>query len=97
MFGLFKKKKPEPVEVTPDHATLYIADPSLLGSKVLDTVTGILSYEGTSNETGNATGLRLRLIGLVMRMLKIVLVLRPRSRSRNVEIEDEDENENDDD
>ncbi|HKX60788.1 MAG TPA: hypothetical protein VJS65_03075 [Verrucomicrobiae bacterium] len=61
MFGLFKKKKPEPVEVTPDHATFYIADPSLLGSKVLDTVTGILSYEGTNDETGNATGLRLRL------------------------------------
>jgi len=36
MFGLFKKKKPEPVEVSPDHATFYIADPSLLGSTVLD-------------------------------------------------------------
>jgi hypothetical protein len=61
VFGLFKKKKPEPVEAIPDHATFYIADPSLLGSKVLDTVPGILSYEGTSDETGNATGLVLRL------------------------------------
>lgn len=61
MFGLFKKKKPKPIEVKPDHATFYIADPSLLGSKVLDTVPGILSYEGTSDEAGNATGLRLRL------------------------------------
>jgi hypothetical protein len=61
VFGLFKKKKPEPVEAIPDHATFYIADPSLLGSKVLDTVPGILSYEGRSDETGNATGLVLRL------------------------------------
>ena len=60
MFGLFKKKPPEPVEATPDHATLYIADPSLLGSTVLDTVPGILSYEGLS-EGETATGLRLRL------------------------------------
>ena len=60
MFGLFKKKKPEPVEVTPDHATLYLSDPSLLGSKVLDAVPGILSYEGLS-EGETATGLRLRL------------------------------------
>ena len=61
MFGLFKKKKQEPVEVAPDQATLYVSDPSLLGSKVLDTMPGILSYEGTSDEAGNATGLRLRL------------------------------------
>ena len=60
MFGLFKKKKPEPVEATPDYATFYIADPSLVGSKVLDTVSGILSYEGVS-EGDSATGLRLRL------------------------------------
>src|SRR5688572_14549889 len=58
MFGLFKKQKP--VESTPDHGTFYIADPSLVGSKVLDTVPGILSYEGLS-EGGSATGLRLRL------------------------------------
>ena len=60
MFGLFKKKKPEPAEAAPDHATLYISDPSLLGSKVLDTVPGIQSYEGMSKD-GTATGLRLRL------------------------------------
>ena len=60
MFGLFKKKKPEPVEVTPDYATLYLADPSLLGSKVLDTVMGIISYEGMS-DGDTATGLRLQL------------------------------------
>jgi hypothetical protein len=60
MFGLFKKKQAEPVEVTPDYATIYISDPSLLGSTVLDTVRGILSYEGLS-EGGAATGMRLRL------------------------------------
>lgn len=60
MFGLFKKKKPEPVEVTPDNATLYISDPSLLGSKVLDTVPGIQAYEGLS-EGEKATGIRLQL------------------------------------
>lgn len=58
MFGLFKKK---PVEPTPDYATLYIADPSLLGSRVFDTVKDILSYEGTNDDEGNATGVRLRL------------------------------------
>ena len=57
MFGLFKKK-PKPVE--PDYATIYIADPSLLGSKVFDTIPGILSYEGMSDESGNATGFKLR-------------------------------------
>ncbi len=61
MFGLFKKKKAEPVEPTPDYATLYLADPSLLGSTVLETVPGLLSYEGMSDEGGNANGLRLRL------------------------------------
>ena len=58
MFGLFKK---EPKEVEPDYATIYIADPSLLGSTVFDTVPGVESYEGTSDATGNATGLKLRL------------------------------------
>jgi hypothetical protein len=57
MFGLFKQK-PKPVE--PDYATIYIADPSLLGSKVFDTIPGILSYEGMSDESGNATGFKLR-------------------------------------
>src|SRR5262245_128512 len=60
MFGLFKKKKWDPVEPTPEQATLYISDPSLLGSKVLEAVPGILSYEGLS-EGDSATGLRLRL------------------------------------
>lgn len=58
MFGLFKKK---PKEVEPDYATIYLADPSLLGSTVLDTVPGIQSYEGTSDEKGTATGLKLQL------------------------------------
>ena len=57
MFGLFKRK---PKEVEPDYATIYIADPSLLGSKVFDTVPGIRSYEGLSDAHGNATGFKLR-------------------------------------
>ena len=57
MFGLFKKKPKEP---EPDYATIYIADPTLLGSKVFDTVPGIQSYEGASDESGKATGLKLR-------------------------------------
>jgi len=56
MFGLFKK---QPKEVEPDHATIYIADPLLLGSKVFDTIPGIQSYEGMSDESGNATGFKL--------------------------------------
>jgi hypothetical protein len=59
MFGLFKKKPLS--EPTPDYATLYISDPSLLGSTVLDSVPGVLSYEGMSDEAGDATGMRLRL------------------------------------
>lgn len=58
MFGLFKKK---PKQIEPDSATIYLADPSLLGSTVLDTIPGIQSYEGTNDENGNATGIRLRL------------------------------------
>jgi hypothetical protein len=58
MFGFFKKK---PKEVEPDYATIYIADPSLLGSTVFDTVPGIQSYESTSDDNGSATGLRLQL------------------------------------
>jgi len=57
MFGLFKKK---PKEVEPDYATIYIADPSLLGSKVFDTVPGIQSYADTNDEDGNAAGFTLR-------------------------------------
>jgi len=56
MFGLFKKK---PKEVEPDYATIYIADPSLLGSKVFDTVPGIQGYEGMNDDSGNATGFKL--------------------------------------
>jgi hypothetical protein len=58
--GLFKKKQPEPVEDTPDYATLYLADPSLVGSEVLKKAKGLQSYEGLSDEEGAATGLRLR-------------------------------------
>jgi hypothetical protein len=39
----------------PDFATFYIADPSLLGSKVFDEVEVIQNYEGLTRE-GNATG-----------------------------------------
>lgn len=60
MFGLFKKKNPEPVEPTPDYTTIYVADPSLVGSAALDKVPGILSYEGLS-EGETATGIRLKL------------------------------------
>jgi hypothetical protein len=59
MFGLFKKKTPEPVEVTPDNATLYISDPSLLGSELVKKIKGVQSYEGLS-EGESATGLLLR-------------------------------------
>src|SRR5689334_5868490 len=57
MFGLFKKK---PKEVEPDYATIYIADPSLLGSKILDTMSSIKSYEGMNDPNGNAVGLKLQ-------------------------------------
>ena len=57
MFGLFKRK---PREAEPDYATIYISDPSLLGSKVFDTVPGIQSYEGISDDGGNATGFKMR-------------------------------------
>jgi hypothetical protein len=57
MFGLFKK---QPKEVEPDYATIYIADPSLLGSNVFDNVPGIQSYEGMSDDNGNATGFKLQ-------------------------------------
>jgi hypothetical protein len=66
MFGIFKKKKAEPMPVEepagPDNATLYLADPSLVGSKVLDGLPGVRSYEGLS-EGSSATGLRLQLKG----------------------------------
>ncbi len=60
MFGLFKKRQSEPIESEPDHATLYISDPALIGAKLLATVPGIQSYEPLS-EGGSATGLRLHL------------------------------------
>ena len=56
MFGLFKKKK----VAEPGYATIYIADPSLLGSKVFDTIPGIEAYEGRSDETGKAIGFKVR-------------------------------------
>jgi hypothetical protein len=39
----------------PDFATFYIADPSLLGSRVFDEIEVIRGYEGLSQE-GRATG-----------------------------------------
>jgi len=41
-----------------DYACLYLADPSLLGSKLFDSFDGIRSYEGLS-DGGVATGVRL--------------------------------------
>ena len=59
MFGLFKKQKPEPVEVTPDNATFYISDPCLMGSDILKKIKGVQSYDGLS-EDGSATGMLVR-------------------------------------
>jgi hypothetical protein len=42
----------------PDYATIYIADPSLMGSKSFGQIEGIRSYESLS-EGGYATGVRL--------------------------------------
>jgi hypothetical protein len=44
----------------PDYATLYVADPSLLGSRMLNRFPSILKYEGLSSGD-NATGLKLYL------------------------------------
>jgi hypothetical protein len=41
----------------PDHACLYISDPSLLGSKLFDSVASIKHYEGLGAED-QATGIR---------------------------------------
>ncbi|WP_338636230.1 hypothetical protein [Spirobacillus cienkowskii] len=42
------------------YATLYIMDPSLVGSKVLDTIPQIKSYS-SKNENDNATGMLIKL------------------------------------
>ena len=73
MFGLFKRKKPEPVEATPDYATLYIADPSLIDS-VLQAMPGVLSYE-RFGDGNTAAGLRLRL-----KAGKVVMNFMPQDR-----------------
>jgi hypothetical protein len=44
----------------PDHATIYISDPSMLGSKYFDRFDSILSYSGLS-EGNLATGLKIEL------------------------------------
>lgn len=41
----------------PDHACLYISDPSLLGSKLIDSIASIEHYEGLGTEE-RATGIR---------------------------------------
>ena len=41
----------------PDNACIYISDPSLLGSKIFDTIAVLKSYEGLS-EGGSATGIQ---------------------------------------
>jgi hypothetical protein len=44
----------------PDNATIYIADPSLLGAKLFKQMSGILSCEGLS-QGSSATGIRFKL------------------------------------
>lgn len=44
----------------PDNVTIYISDPSLLGSKLFKQIKGIRSYEGL-NEGDSATGIRFKL------------------------------------
>lgn len=44
---------------SPDYATIYIADPSLVGSTAFDKIPDIVSYEGCEGES--AIGVRLRL------------------------------------
>jgi hypothetical protein len=44
----------------PDHATIYISDPSMLGSKYIDRFDSIISYSGIS-EGELATGLKIEL------------------------------------
>jgi hypothetical protein len=51
----------------PDYATLYVADPSLLGSRVLDTFPSIVKYESMSAGE-DATGLKLFLEGATITM-----------------------------
>jgi len=43
----------------PKNAAIYIADPSMLGSRLFDRVEGIESYEGTSDGS-TATGVRFK-------------------------------------
>ena len=50
-----------------DHAAIYIADPSILDSRLFDQIDGILSYEGLS-EGDSATGFRLMLEAGQVRM-----------------------------
>jgi len=44
----------------PDYATIYIADPSLLGSKVFDKLNGVVRYKDLSSD-GQATGIKFAL------------------------------------
>ncbi len=41
----------------PQNASIYISDPSMLGSRVFDHIDGVQSYEGISNSS-TATGVR---------------------------------------
>src|SRR5262245_24283472 len=61
MFGLFKKKKPEPEPVTPqepDYASLYLPDAASLGPEAVRRLKGVKSHEQFTEE--GVTGLRLR-------------------------------------
>jgi len=51
----------------PDYATLYIADPSLLGSRALDRFPSIVRYESMSSGE-DATGLKVYLEGVTITM-----------------------------
>ena len=52
----------------PDYATLYIADPSMLGSRFLKHFPEIKSYKSVSNPDGTAKGLVLTVGNAVIRL-----------------------------
>lgn len=43
------------------YASLYVMDPSLIGSKVLNTLPQILSYQSKSNDDNDVTGMLIKL------------------------------------
>jgi hypothetical protein len=71
MFGFIKKmlgQTPEPATpAEPDHATFYISDPALVGTRMLERIEGVKSYEGLS-DSDRATGMLVRFKDGEMRM-----------------------------